>query len=260
MIENEVIKAMMERKSIRKYTPMIPNEEVIETIVKAGQQAPFAFQMGSLLLSKSAEHHPFRAPLLFTICVDSYRMERVMAERGWTMATNDLSLLIFGIQDAALMAQNMVIAAESLGLGSCFIGNAPYRSEEIIAEYQLPQRVFPLVQLVMGYPAENPPTRPRYPISFSLFEEEYPQFSSETVREAMRIMDEGYLAQNYYRRAKYMIPLEVEKTEDYTFKTYSWTEHICRKVGQWLRSPEDILTKLERCGFMVGFYPKEKVG
>ena len=78
------------------------------------------------------------------------------------MVTNDLSLLLFGIQDAALMAENMVIAAESLGLGSCFLGAAPYIAAEIIKEYKLPQRVFPLVQLAIGYPAENPP--PRRPV------------------------------------------------------------------------------------------------
>lgn len=260
MIDNDVIKILMARKSIRKYTTEMPEDEVIKTVVAAGQQAPFAFQMGSVLLSKGGAKNPFNAPLLFTICVDSYRMERVMAERGWSMATNDLSLLMFGIQDAALMAQNMVIAAESLGLGSCFIGNAPYRSKEIKAEYGLPERVFPLVQLVMGYPAENPPTRPRYPINFSLFENTYPQFTSEDVRNAMRIMDEGYLAQNYYRRAKYMIPLEGDKAEKYTFRDYSWTEHICRKVGQWLKSPEDILAQLEHCGFSVGVGRKEKGG
>src|SRR5690606_13558808 len=64
--------------------------------------------------------------LLFTICVDAHKLELIMAQRGWKMVTNDLSLLVLGIQDAALVAENMVIAAESLGLGSCFLGAAPY--------------------------------------------------------------------------------------------------------------------------------------
>jgi nitroreductase len=45
----------------------------------------------------------------------------------------------------------------SLGLGSCFLGAAPYRAQEITEAYNLLERVFPLVQLAMGYPAENPP-------------------------------------------------------------------------------------------------------
>ena len=55
------------------------------------------------------------------------------------------------------MAENMVIAAESLGMGSCFLGMTPYRAERIQKQYQLPKRVFPLVELVMGYPAEEFP-------------------------------------------------------------------------------------------------------
>ena len=114
------------------------------------------------------------APWLFTVCVDSHRFERIMARRRWKVAQHDLSLLLFGIQDAALMAENMVIAAESLGLGSCFLGGVPYQAESIIKKRKLPKRVFPLVGLVMGYPAENPPPRPRYPLEFTLFEDEYP--------------------------------------------------------------------------------------
>lgn len=52
MIYNAVIDTMLQRKSVRKYTSQMPSDEVIETIVLAGQQAPFAYQMGSLLLSR----------------------------------------------------------------------------------------------------------------------------------------------------------------------------------------------------------------
>ena len=66
----------------------------------------------------------------------------------------------FGIEDASLMAENMVIAGRSMGLGSCFLGFAMYDADRIAKQYSLPQRVFPLVQLAMGYPAEDPPPRP----------------------------------------------------------------------------------------------------
>jgi nitroreductase len=175
-----------------------------------------------------------------------------MAKRGWTMIQNDLSLLLFGIQDAALVAENLVIAAESLGLGSCFLGGAPYMAESIIQQYRLPQRVFPLVQLAMGYPAEDPPPRPRYPLSFSLFEDQYPELGDQDVDDAMAVMDEGYLAQGYYRRAGYMIPLEGHRQETFSFDDYSWTEHISRKTGQWLADLDEILEPLAQCGFDLG--------
>jgi hypothetical protein len=174
-----------------------------------------------------------------------------MARRNWKMVEHDLSLLVFGFQDASYVAQNLVIAAESLGLGSCFLGAAPYRAKSIIKEFKLPKRVFPMVQLAMGYPAEYSPTRPRYPLGFTLFEGEYPEFTEDQIHEAMAVMDEGYLAQDYYRKAGYQIPLEGGREETFTFDNYSWTEHISRKAGQWYASPKELLEQLAACGFNV---------
>jgi len=251
MTSNPVVDTMLRRKSIRKYTKESPSDEVIATIARAGQQAPFAYQLCSLMLSRNRVQNPFKAPLLFYILVDSHRFELIMAKRNWQMVQNDLSLLLFGIQDAALMAENMVIAAESLGLGSCFLGGVPYQAEAIIKKRKLPNRVFPLVGLVMGYPAENPPTRPRYPLEFTLFEDEYPEFSDAQIEEAMKVMDEGYLAQEYYRKVNYRVPLEGDREETFTFDDYGWTEHISRKVGQWEPSLDEIIEPLAQCGFNV---------
>lgn len=251
MINNPILEALLNRKSVRKYTNEMPSDEIIATIVKAGQQAPFALQLCSLLLSRDKDNHRFDAPLLFTICVDVHRLEAIMAKRGWRIAMNDLSLLILGIQDAALMAENMVIAAESLRLGSCFLGNAPYLAEEIIKTYQLPERIFPLVQLTMGYPAENPPPRPRYPLEFTLFEAKYPVFGDALIEKAMASMDEYYLTHDYYRQKKRWIPLEDDRTETYSYDNYGWSEHISRKAGQWLPSPEELLRQMKKCGFYI---------
>lgn len=175
-----------------------------------------------------------------------------MAKRNWKIATNDLTLLFFGIQDAALMAENMVVAGRSLGLGSCFLGNAMFRAEKIAEEYHLPKRVFPLAQLAMGYPAEDPPPRPRYPMEFTLFESKYPELHEKTVTKAMRTMDEGYLAQDYYRSRNAKIPLEIkDRKEKFTYANYSWTEHISRKWGQWYPEPKELLEQLEKCGFYI---------
>jgi nitroreductase len=250
MIHNEVIDTLLKRHSVRKYTDQQPDDEVIETIVRAGQQAPFAGQLCSVLLTRK-QKLPWGAPLMFTICVDMYRMELIMAKRGWKTQSSDLSILLFGLQDATLMAENMVIAAESLGLGSCFIGAAAYMAARIQKRYKLPKRVYPFVHLVMGYPAEEFPPRPRYPLEFTLFEDQYPQLTDEMVEHAMQVMDEGYLAQSYYRRLKAKIRLEVEREETFTYDNYSWTEHISRKWGQWDAEPKELLEPLEKCGFVI---------
>ena len=251
MNTNPIIDSMLNRKSIRKYTDREPTREEIELVVRAGQQAPFASQLCSLLLKRDRDKAPFKAPLLFTICVDAHRWELIMAKRGWSMVADDLLLILLGMQDAALMAENMVMAAESLGMGSCFLGAAPYYSGKIIEEYNLPSRVFPMVQMAMGFPHENPPPRPRYPTSFTLFEDTYPEFSDDQVEEAMEIMDQGYLAQDYYVKLKAKIPIKDETREDtFDYENYSWTEHICRKWGQEI-FPPNLIEQFEKCGFDI---------
>jgi len=78
------------------------------------------------------------------------------------------------------------------------------------------------------------------------------------VAQAMQVMDEGYLAQDYYHRLKALIPLE-ERAETFAYDTYSWTEHISRKWGQWYASPEELLEQLARRGFEITLNkPSEK--
>lgn len=240
----------MSHRSIRQYTAETVDDSTIETIVRAGQQAAFASQAYSFLLKRDSGNNPFHAPLLFTVCIDAYKFECIMNKRGWDeTAMNDVFLFILNMQDACYAAQNLVIAAESMGLGTCYLGMTPYNAEKIADDYSLPERVFPFVQITAGYPAENPKPRPRYPLDFTLFEDKY-GFSEETLDSAMERMDLGYLREDYYKKAGYMIPLKgKEETHDYS--TYSWTEHISRKWGQWYPQKDSILKILSRCGFGI---------
>jgi len=248
MIENAVISSMLNRKSVRKYKTDKLSDEVVDAVVRAGQQAPFASQLYSILLTRKKKA-PFGAPLWFIICVDLYKLERFMKIRGWDVVSNDVTMLLFGLQDAAYAAENMVVAAESLGMGSCYLGVIPERVKPIVKQFKLPKRVFPLVELVMGYPDEEFPPRPRYPMSFTLFEDKYPELTDEQVREAMQVMDDGYLSQGYYVKQKAKIRLMSKKKDTFTYDDYSWTEHISRKWGQWYPSPNKMLKALKDQGF-----------
>jgi nitroreductase len=197
MITNPTIEGLMNRKSVRKFTNRKPTKDELETIVRAGQQAPFASQLYSVLYSTEGPI-AYDATIWFVVCVDTYKLERFMKLRGWSIVTNNLTLLLLGMQDAAYMAQNMVIAAESLGIGSCFLGavsSSAARIKTLERRFALPNGVLPMVELVMGYPDEEFPPRPRYPLAFTLFENRYPELSDQDVREAMRAMDDGYLQQ-----------------------------------------------------------------
>ncbi len=96
---------------------------------------------GKLVAPQTPDMIPLGAPLLFTVCVDVYRMERAMETRGWRRGTGDLSTLLLGIRDVAYMAQNMDQAGEALGMGSrCGGGGAPYRAARIVEACGLPPR------------------------------------------------------------------------------------------------------------------------
>ncbi len=249
-MSEEVIDTLMGHKSIREYKDKDISDEKIEKIVKAGRQAPFVSQMYSVIMEKDGDI-PFGAPVLFTICVDIHKLEKMMEERDWDLITNDLTLLLFGIQDAAYMAQNMVVAAESMGLGTCYLGSPIWTARRLKEKYELPDKVMPLVQLVIGHPAENPPTRPRYPLDHVLFKEKYPELSDEDIEKAMDEMDEGYLEQDYYRKLDAMISLIDDEEDEFTYEDYSWTEHISRKWGQWYEDIDRQIDILEECGFDI---------
>jgi tRNA G26 N,N-dimethylase Trm1 len=88
-------------------------------------------------------------------------------------------------------------------------------------------------------------------LEFTLFEDKYPKLNAEAVKKAMKQMDDGYLAQGYYRRQNAKIQLEGKRKETQTYDTYSWTEHISRKLGQWISDPKETLEQLEKRGFYV---------
>jgi hypothetical protein len=67
----------------------------------------------------------------------------------------------------------------------------------------------------------------------------------------MKPMDSGYLAQDYYRKAKAKIPLEGGREETFSYDDYSWTEHISRKWGQWYATPDELLDQLRKRGFSL---------
>ena len=103
----------------------------------------------------------------------------------------------------------------------------------------------------MGYPEEDPKPRPRYPMEYVLFEDEYPEFTGELIEKAMEEMDGGYLEQDYYKKLDAKIAIQDDKEDEYTYDNYSWTEHICRKWGQWYPDVEQLLKQLKECGFDI---------
>ena len=97
--------------------------------------------------------------------------------------------------DAALAAQNAVIAAESMGLGICYIGGIRNNLPEVKKLLKTPERVIPLFGIAVGYPAKETDKKPRLPINHIYHENEYEQSESKMISE---LEEYNEVIQQYY--------------------------------------------------------------
>ncbi len=241
---NDVTKTIMAHASIRQFEDRGVPDELINEIARCGQQAAFTGQMYTCVYTRDVEKRqhlsrlfgplPTRAPIFMLYCLDYRKLEKFIASKGRENKANDLMMLFLGIQDVAYFAQNMVLAAESLGLGAVMLGAAPNLSEELSEIFSLPDRVFPVVGLVLGWPSEHPAPRPRIPTRFVLAQDRYHDLSDDDVAEAMSVMDAGMIREGYYAKLKAKIPLpDGEAGEDSVdYDTYGWGEHMSRKYAR----------------------------
>lgn len=259
MNANPTVDLLMQRASVRRFQDRPVPGEALEQIMLAGRQAPFAGQMYSAVVISDAarrqklaeEYGPMvtNAPLFVLICLDVHKLDKFVAAKGRKNVASDLGLVWLGLQDASYFAENIVIAAEALGLGSVYLGGAPWTVELFDEMCHLPERVFPMVGLLLGYPAENPPARPRIPARYVWFNEEYRDLTPEDVEAALEVMDAGLLREGYYSRMDARIRLEgVKDEDDVGYEQYGWGEHVSRKYGaaRWTR--ESFLEALRRKG------------
>jgi nitroreductase len=246
---NTVIDTLMHHRSIRKFTDEKVPESVIETIVRAGQQAPFTGQMYSVIVctdeeqkKKVAEYFELagKAPVFMLFCADFRRLEKFVAARGRKNELEETALLILGVQDVAYFAQNMATAAESLGLGTCFLGGALW-VEDLSKIFELPERVVPIVGMVLGYPDQDPPVRPRIPLKCVLNYTVYHDLTGEEVDEALQVMDAGLIREGYYKKLQAKIPVDHDEE---TYETYGWGEHVSRKYGSAFKDIQGLVGKI----------------
>lgn len=109
--------------------------------------------------------------LLF--CGDLKRLEYACRKHGIVMEYDDIEMLIVTTVDVALIAQNAITAAESLGYGGCYIGGVRNQPKAISELVSLPDKVFPLFGLALGVPAYKNEVKPRLPIEAIYHEEVY---------------------------------------------------------------------------------------
>jgi len=176
---NEVIKQLKERKSVRAFTDRPITAEETAAILEAAANAPTAGnqQLYTIInvtdaklkaeLAESCDHQPFiaKAPLVLVFCADCRKWYNAFLQFGCEPRELGVGDLMLAVSDTNIAAQNAVVAAHSLGIGSCYIGDIMENAEKQRELLSLPKYVFPAAMLVFGYPTEQQIQRPKPPRS-----------------------------------------------------------------------------------------------
>ena len=259
-IKTDIFDIIHNRRSIRKFLDKDVPDDVLEDILNAGIRAPFAAQLYSVIYTRNREKMRLKSgvypstSVFMLFLLDFNKIEKIVQKRNYNYDFDDGMLLWLGLQDVTCVAENMILAAESYGLGSVLLGAIPLHADRIKELFNLPNRVFPVVGLCLGYPDPSFETniRPRYPLKFTAFEDVYHDPSDEEIDEMMKAMDEGYITQGYYIKQQAKIPFKDGRDDEIDYDKYSWSEHISRKLTQGIWSEEALFKILERHGINVG--------
>lgn len=185
-----VLDAMLNHRSVRHFLRDPLPANTVETLVAAAQSAPTSsnLQTWSVIAVESQgrrealanlvgpQRHLAVAPLVLVWLADLSRIERLGKAQGrHPVGLNYLDTFLMGVIDAALAAQNAVVAAEAMGLGTVYVGGMRNQPEEVAKVLGTPSNVFPVFGLVVGQPDPARPAqiKPRLPQSAVLHREQY---------------------------------------------------------------------------------------
>ena len=155
----DVLEAIKERRSIRAYTDKEVSEEDVKRLIEAARWAPSAgnIQPWAFVVVKEVETkqklsyaalnqtYIQEAPLVIVVCADLTRSSRGYGSRG---------VHLYSIQDTAAATENILLAAQELGLATCWVG--AFRENEVAKAVKAPRNLRPVAMVAVGYPAERP--------------------------------------------------------------------------------------------------------
>lgn len=208
--------SMKHRKTIRKYSDRpIPDDvmnELLETACRASTMG--GMQLYSIIVTKDEEtkkelsplhfNQPMvmNAPAVLTFCADYHRFTRWCGLRNADAGYDNFESFYNAMIDALLAAQTFCNAAEEKGLGICFLGTTSYNPNEIIDVLHLPELVFPVTTITVGYPAEDPVLQDRLPLQGVVHRDRYSDYTDEGIEDIYRYkesleVNKGFVAENH---------------------------------------------------------------
>jgi FMN reductase (NADPH)/FMN reductase [NAD(P)H] len=230
---NPTLEVIEKRRSIRVYDPAPLSEAEKDAILHAAMRAPTA---GAMMLytiievteqatkdklAVTCDHQPFiaTAPFLLLFLADYQRWMDLYAAAGCEQRAAELDIpvrppaegdLVLALMDALIAAQTAVIAAESLGIGSCYIGDIIENCETHQALFDLPRYTFPAALVCLGRPAKTPtnPQTPRFERKFIVHKDRYQRFSPTELDEMdLPFGHRSFEPRDYPNRAKNVVQM-----------------------------------------------------
>lgn len=200
---NEVVHTLKNHRSFRQYSDQPVEPEKLMTIIESAQAAPswvHGQQVSIIAIKDPArkqqlsalcgnQKHVAAAPVFLVFCMDFYRAKLASELEGKSFeAAKDVDVLLVGATDVGISLSNAIAAAESMGLGIIPIGGIRRNTADVIDLLQLPEYVFPIVGLCVGYPAEEVSQKPRLPMEVVFHEEQY----NPDVQELLKAYNQTY--------------------------------------------------------------------
>lgn len=231
-------------RSIRKFKDLPIEKEKMDRILECGMRAPNTgnMQIYSIIVTEQRDNIEALSKLHFgqgataaaflTICVDVNRYHHWCRLRGCDEPYDNFLWLMSGTVDATLAAQNICIAAESEGLGLCYLGTVMYNTQAIAKLLELPKGVVPVVTLCMGYPAEEPALSERLPLEGVVHQEKYHDYSDDDIERIHRIREEFPFNQEMVRQNGTRNYCEIFTTKRYPRQM---NEEVSAKLEAFLR-------------------------
>jgi nitroreductase len=205
---NEVIKLLQSHRSVRKFTDQKIEQSVLEELIRCGQSAATSsfIQACTVIQVENpayreqmvtlAGNQPYiaTAARFIVFCADMKRHQLACDMHQSEMLSGYTEQFITATVDCALFAQNVITAARSLGIEGVYIGGIRNQIQAVSDLLSLPDLVYPVFGMCLGYPAQNPQVKPRLPLSVILKTDRYDDEQDEA---NIREYDER--VREYYR-------------------------------------------------------------
>jgi nitroreductase len=183
----DVVDLLRSHRSIRKFTEALIDDKMVESIISAGLSAATSSNLqgttvirvrneatrAAIATLAGGQAHVESAGAFLVWCADLHRSAVACEWAGGEFSAGMTEHFMIATVDCALAAQNAVVAAESLGLGICYIGGIRNDPQQVADLLELPDDVYPLFGMCLGWPNQDPDLKPRLPLSITLKEETY---------------------------------------------------------------------------------------